>query len=48
MFIFVSQYMKLMGGLFNICREIGGRIYFGEINEKVVVQKQYDVVKKKG
>lgn len=37
-----------MGGSFNICREIGGRIYPGEINEKAAAQKQYDAAKKKG
>lgn len=40
--------MKLMACSFNICREIGGRIYPGEINEKAAAQKQYDAAKKKG
>jgi hypothetical protein len=29
-------------------REIGGRIYPGEVNEKQVAQKKYDAAKKKG
>lgn len=37
-----------MASSFNICREIGGRIYPGEINEKAAAQKQYDAAKKKG
>lgn len=29
-------------------REIGGKIYPGEVNEKVAAQKKYDAAKKKG
>lgn len=39
--------MKLMYP-FTIFREIGGRVYPGEINEKAAAQKQYDDAKKKG